>query len=201
MKKRTIIDIILIFVLLGVLVYLGKIDYKQDEKKDSKRFDKDYSMVSKDNVFKYVNDEQLYDLLYKEDIIVFFGFKESKWCNYYAKILNDAAEETGVKKIYYYDFLIDREKSSTYYKKIVDYTKNYLRMSDTGTYNIAAPSLMVVKDKNIVYFDDETSSVYTTYEPNKYWNDETIANKKEQLSNVFNGFLGKNIGGLDGGEE
>ena len=201
MKKRTIIDIILIFVLLGVLIVLGQIDYKQDEKKDSRRFDKDYSMVSKDNVFKYVNDEELYKIINKGNAVVFFGFKENEWCNYYAKILNDSAKSVGLDKIYYYDFFFFWEKSSTYYRKIVDYMKDYLKITDTNKFDIYSPSLIVIKDKNVIYYDDETSIVYSFQKPKDYWNEDSIKVKSVQFESAFNTYLGKDIGGTNGGEE
>lgn len=201
MKKRTMIDIALMLILLIVLIILGKKDYKLDEKEDSRRFDKDYSMVSKDNVFKYINDEELYNLINKQDdAIVFMCFKENEWCNYYAKVLNETAKENGIETIYYYDFLIDREKQSTYYKKIVEYLKNYLKKDDTGKVNIVSPSMFMIKDKVITTFDDETSIVYTTQKPEEYWNEEALKFKTEQFKMMFDYFKGLE-GGSDGGEE
>lgn len=198
MKKRTIIDLGLIFILLIVLILLGTKEYKVDKSKDSKRFDKEYSMVSKDNVFKYADEEKVYDIIQKGDGIIFMAFNENEWSNYYAKILNDAAKANNIKTIYYYDFLMDREKQSVTYKKIVKYLEMYLKQNDLGQVNLNAPCLIVLKDNAVMAYDDETSMINGTMKPKDYWNSINIENKKMHFNNIFNLYLG---GEIYGGEE
>ena len=198
MKKRTIIDIILIFLLLGLLVFLGTRDYsKKTEGKDSKRFDSDYSMVSKDNVFKYASDEEILDIMQSGNGIIFMGFKENEWCNYYAKMLNDAAKKSNIETIYYYDFLADREKKSVNYTKIVNYIKDYLKKDDKGEVNLVAPSVIVFKDNIVIYYDAETSLTASSITPNQYWQENTMNNKIDHFNLIFDNYLG----GENGGEE
>ena len=203
MKKRTIIDIFIMILLLGLLIFLGTRDYdKKNEGKDSKRFDHDYSMVSKDNVFKYVSEEEFYDLLKEGNAVVFMGFKENEWSNYYAKMLNDAAKNVDLKEIYYYDFLADREKKSVMYNKIIDFLRDYLQQDDQGNVNIVAPSLLIIKDHVITYYDSETSYTNANVTPKKYWSDAHMKTKTEKFESVFENYLLKEeVGGQDGGEE
>lgn len=198
MKRRTIFDLFLIFVLLIVLIFLGTRDYKEDSSKDNKRFDKEYSMVSKDNVFKYVEEEKVYDIIKKGEGIIFMAFKENEWSNYYAKILNDAAKENNIQTIYYYDFLVDREKQSVTYKKIVKYLESYLKQNDLGEINVNAPCLVVLKNNVVMAYDDETSSISATTKPRDYWNQINIENKKMYFNNIFNLYV---EGVTNGGEE
>lgn len=197
MKKRTILDLVIIFALLILLIFLGKKDYNVDKTKDNKRFDKEYSMVNKENVFKYTDEEEVLNIL-KTNGIIFMAFKENEWSNYYAKLLNEAAKTTGVKEIYYYNFLLDRNKKSVDYKKITELLKNYLKKNDLGEINLNAPCLIVVKDGNINAYDDETSEVLGNETPESYWTDEKMIQKLEQFKIIFTSFLG---GTTDGGEE
>lgn len=197
MKKRTILDLVIIFALLILLIFLGKKDYDVDKTKDNKRFDKEYSMVNKENVFKYTDEEEVLNIL-KTNGIIFMAFKENEWSNYYAKLLNEAAKTTGVKEIYYYNFLPDRNKKSVDYKKITELLKNYLKKNDLGEINLNAPCLIVVKDGNINAYDDETSEVLGNETPESYWTDEKMIQKLEQFKIIFTSFLG---GTTDGGEE
>lgn len=197
MKKRTILDLVIIFALLILLIFLGKKDYDVDKTKDNKRFDKEYSMVNKENVFKYTDEEEVLNIL-KTNGIIFMAFKENEWSNYYAKLLNEAAKTTGVKEIYYYNFLLDRNKKSVDYKKITELLKNYLKKNDLGEINLNAPCLIVVKDGNINAYDDETSEVLGNETPESYWTDEKMIQKLEQFKIIFTSFLG---GTTDGGEE
>ena len=197
-KKRTIIDIIIMILLLILLIFLGTRDYdKNNEVKDSKRFDKDYSMVSSDNVFKYVAEEEVLDILNKGNGIIFMGFKESQWSNYYAKLLNEAALNTNINEIYYYDFLMDREKKSVIYNRIVDLLKDYLTKDDMGVVNIKSPCLIIMKDGNVISFDDETSITKASVTPNDYWTPDKMTEKKQLFENMFISYQG----GQNGGEE
>jgi hypothetical protein len=198
MKKRTIIDIFLIFILLIFLIFLGTRDYSKVEKNDNKRFDKEYSMVSKDNVFTYADEEKVLEILQSGDGIIFMGFSENEWSNYYAKILNDAAKANNINEIYYYNFLADRQKQSVNYKKIVEILNTYLKKDDLGQTNIYAPCLVVLKAGIVMAFDDETSFVNGNVEPETYWTEENIYSKTEQFNNIFTIYLG---GQVDGGEE
>lgn len=197
MKKRTIVDLVIIFALLILLIFLGKKDYNVDKTKDNKRFDKEYSMVNKENVFKYIDEEETLNVL-KTNGIIFMAFNENEWSNYYAKLLNEAAKSTGVEAIYYYDFLPDRNKKSVDYKKITEILKSYLKKNDMGEINLNAPSLIVIKDGNVYAYDDETSEVLGSNTPKNYWTEEKMSQKMEQFKIIFESFLG---GTTDGGEE
>ena len=198
MKKRTIIDLVLMFLLLILLIFLGTRDYsKKTENIDSKRFDKDYSMVSSDNVFKYSSDEEVLKILKDGKGIIFMGFKDNKWANYYASMLNTAAKESGISPIYYYDFLADREKKGVNYIKIVEKLYDYLKKDDVGNVNLTAPSLIVIKDGVIIFYDDETAITNSGSKPSQYWSEYNKNNKIEQFEFVFNNYLG----GENGGEE
>ncbi len=194
MKKRTIIDLFLMFLLLVLLIFLGTRDFTKKEVKDSIKFSKEYSLVKEDNVFVYKDEEEIYDALSK-NAIIFMGFKDNEWSNYYAKYLNDVAKENNIKEIYYYDFLTDREKDSVTYEKIIDKIQGFLKRNDLGEINISAPSLLVVKNGSILAYDDETSIVYGNTKPKDYWNEETINNKHEQFNIIFKSYLGGNDGG------
>lgn len=188
MKKRTIFDIFLIFSLLILLVFLGNIDYSKTL--DKEKFDKEYSLVDKDNVYKYINEDETYKLLDKGSAIIFMGFSESKWANNYAKILNESAKDNNIKEIYYYDFHADRAKKSIVYNKIVEKLKPFLKANDEGEVNIQAPTLVIVKDGVVIAFDDETSYLPATVKPQEYWNNTNVEMKKEYFVKVFNIFLG-----------
>lgn len=197
MKKRTIVDLLLIFCLLVLLIFLGRKDYNVDKTKDNKRFDKDYSMVSKDNVFKYIDGEQVLNIL-DSDGIIFMAFKENEWSNYYANILNTSAKNIGIEEISYYDFLADRNKKSVDYQKIIEKMKNHLKKNDMDEVNLNAPCLVVVKNGTIFAYDDETSFNDATVLPKDYWNEERTQSKLQQFNIIFTAYMG---GSIDGGEE
>ena len=53
-KWQMIIYCILFIILIGAFIYLGTLDY-DESLPDNEQFAEDFSLVSEDNVFKYVN--------------------------------------------------------------------------------------------------------------------------------------------------
>ena len=122
--------------------------------------------------------------------IVFFGNKDNKWSQYYAKIINDVAKNVGIEEIYYYDFYADRDQNNGTYEDILKNLKDYVLYNDFGKANIYAPTLLVVNDNEVKYFDYETAFIEGEIEPDKYWTKEKIEQKEEELEMVFLEYLG-----------
>lgn len=116
-KTQMVIYIIIFCLLIYAFIYLGKKEYKV-ELPDNERFANEFSMVSKDNVFKYVNATDARMVSRGAKGIVLFG-TNNEWVNYYAYIVNKIAKETGVKEIYYYDFTKNRKDNNGTYEDIV----------------------------------------------------------------------------------
>ena len=191
MKTKTKIDIFLIFLIILGFIYVGTRDFNVVEKEDNKKFDKEYSNVSKDNVFTYVNSNEVYTTIKNGSAIIFMGFPNNNWSGYYAKLVNDAAKEVGVKKILYYDFLEDRNNNNGTYESIVNKLSSFLPVIDTGEQNIYAPTLVIVKNGQIVAFDNETAIKNGNISPDDYWNQYNSGIKIQNLKEMFKNYLEK----------
>jgi hypothetical protein len=188
-KKQMIIYIIIFCLLVFGFIYLGTRNY-DTKKGDHEKFDAQFSLVNEDNVFTYINSNDARRLLDSENTIIFFGTSTSEWVNYYAKILNDVAKQTGVKNINYYDFLEDRKNSNGTYESIVEKLSKYATVDDEGKKNIYAPSLLVIKDSKIIYFDNETSINQGDITPEVYWNEYQTGLKTSMLKEIFTEYVG-----------
>ena len=186
-KTQMVIYIIIFCFLIYAFIYLGKKEYKV-ELPDNERFANEFSMVSKDNVFKYVNATDARMVSRGAKGIVLFG-TNNEWVNYYAYIVNKIAKETGVKEIYYYDFTKNRKDNNGTYQDIVKTLSNYVTYNDRGVANIYAPTLLVVCKDQIIYFDSETSFVEGEVTPSSYWNGFMEGKKEQELKTVFKEYL------------
>lgn len=193
-KIQMIIYISVFLVLLLAFIFLGTRNYKSTVTNDKLQFDQEFSLVDKDNVFKYVKSTEVRTMLNQGNGIIFFGFNTSYWVNYYAKVLNDTAKESGITTINYYDFYKDRKEKNGTYEIIVSKLSYYLKTNDEGIQNINAPTLLVIKDGNIIYFDDETSITEHNITPAEFWNDDKVNSKKTELKLAFSHFLGETDG-------
>ena len=188
-KTQMVIYIILFCLLIYGFIYLGKKDYKV-KVSDNERFSSEFSLVSKDNVFKYVNATDARMVAKGAKGIVLFGTK-NEWVNYYAYMVNKIAKEVGVKEIYYYDFTKNRKDNNGTYEDIVKTLSNYVTYNDKGVAEIYAPSLLVVSNDKVILFDSETSFVKGDILPNAYWNSEKIAEKENEIREAFIKYLNK----------
>lgn len=186
-KWQMVIYFILFVILIGAFIYLGTLDY-DESLPDNEQFAEDFSLVSEDNVFKYVNATDALMVANGTKGIVLFG-THNEWVNYYANIVNKVAKEVGIDTIYYYDFVSNRQDNNGTYETIVERLSDYVTYNDYGTPEIYAPSLLVVSGDEVLLFDTETAFVRGDIAPSEYWNSFNESAKMQELRNVFTEYL------------
>lgn len=188
MKKKIIIVIgVVLVIALGVLGYLY-LNKEKNTNVDGKKFAEEYTSVTKDNVFVYRSAEEIINILEHGTGVVYLGFPECPWCTAYVPYLNEVAKANDVEKVYYYNILNDRKDNTDNYKKMVDILKDYLKFDEEGNKRIYAPSVIAVKDGEILDFDDETAWDTKGYKtPEEYWKNEDLEGLKKKLSKMFEG--------------
>lgn len=187
-KVKLILQGILFVLIIVGFIYIGTRDFSEKVVVDNERFDADYTNVSKDNVFKYVNAVEVYAAL-KGNAIIFMGYPANVWSGYYANILNEAAKDSGITEILYYDFYEDRENRNGTYQSIVLSLSNYLVTLDDGTEEIYAPTLVIVKNGRIMTFDNETAFTKGNITPEVYWDEYQSGIKYNKFKTMFQEYL------------
>ena len=187
-KVKLILQGILFVLIIVGFIYIGTRDFSEKVVVDNERFDADYTNVSKDNVFKYVNAAEVYAAL-KGNAIIFMGYPSNVWSGYYANILNEAAKDSGITEILYYDFYEDRENRNGTYQSIVLSLSNYLVTLDDGTEEIYAPTLVIVKNGRIMTFDNETAFTKGNITPEVYWDEYQSGIKYNKFKTMFQEYL------------
>ena len=186
-KTQMIIYLIVFCLLIYAFIYLGKNDYNV-KLPDNERFASEFSMVSEDNVFKYVSAVDARMVSRKAKGIVLFG-TNNEWVDYYAYMVNKIAKEVGIKEIYYYDFTKNRKDNNGTYEDIVKNLSEYVTYNDKGVAEIYAPSLLVVSNDKVLLFDSETSFIKGKTTPSEYWNQQKTLEKEEMLRQVFTQYM------------
>lgn len=189
MKKKGSIMLIIIMAIVGAYLIYNHFNKDENINNNNKNFNEEYSLVDKDNVYRYINIDEVLDTFNKSGII-FMGFKENIWSNYYAKYLNEIAKENNIKEILYYDIKKDRQTNNIKYKKLINLLEKYLMMNDEGNLYISVPYLVIIKDGKIMYTDNETSIINGNTTPSLYWNQNNIDNFKDKINNYIVEFKG-----------
>lgn len=188
-KKQKLISFILFIVLLGAFIFVGTRDYEIKEVDEHKVFSNEYKIVPNENVFVYANSSKIYTSLKSGSSIIFFGFSKNEFSGHYAKIINEVATEKGIKEILYYDFYEDRENYNGTYESIVLLLEDYLSKNDLGKVDLVAPSMVVVKNGKILFYDEETAYTPVKINPDDYWNEYNVGIKKATLGYIFDEYL------------
>ena len=169
-NKKNVIKMILFVIMIYLFACLGTREYKIDVA-DNIRFANEYKDISKNNLYVYVNENKVFDILNGKTGIIFMGFSSNIWSHYYADYLNEVAINNQVQEIYYYDFYRDRNLNNSTYNNIVNKLKEYLTFDDSGNTNLSAPTIVIVKNGEILYFDNEISGLKGEIKPEDYFTD------------------------------
>ena len=187
-KTQMVIYTLLFVVIISLFIYLGNKDYTQDVD-DNIKFAQEFNIDDKDNVFKYTNHSQVYNIVNGNTGIVLMGHKNNIWLPYYAEIVNKVAKEVGIDTIYYYDFLDDRNDNNGTYEAIVNKLASYVTYNDVSEAELYSPTLIVVVGDEIIFYDDETALMKGNVSPEQYWNSFNTGLKKSELLVVFNEYI------------
>lgn len=167
---RKIISFFLFIVMLWLFIYLGTKDYSIAVT-DNVTFANEYKDISKNNLFVYAKEYEILDILNGKSGIIFMGFPSNIWSHYYADYLNEICKLNAIDKIYYYDFKKDREINNREYLSIVNKLADYLYVSDTLNMDLFAPTILIVKNGEILYFDDSIRELKGKHTPEEYFTD------------------------------
>ena len=179
--------------LLGAFIYLGTKDFQAPNrrKSDNIAFSEEYGITS-DNIFKYKTTKETLNIMQEGSGIIFFGFPENEWSKEYALMMNETAKKLNIKEIYYYNFKAARSSNNHSYNQMVEILKDFLPTMDTGTQNIYAPSMAIIKNGYVLFYDSETSITPGTIKPNEYWTKEIIIQKESMMQTMFETYLNSN---------
>jgi len=176
--------IVLILAVVGVAIYII-CNNKKEENLDAKKFQNEYMElngkeiygfkyvevdISENNTVKYVNEEEVVELLENGSGIIYFGFATCPWCRSLVTTLTKVAEEKK-ETIYYLDISNIRSKfeiKDGKLNKVSEGTKGYYEILrvldneleqyyltendkkyDTNEKRLYAPTLVAVKDGEI----------------------------------------------------
>ncbi len=193
-KKMTLVQkIFYIFsfiFLIGVFIYLGTKDYTPKKTEtDAQIFTKEYG-ITEDNVFTERDSKTILELLNSGSGIIFIGFPENIWSASIADILNESAKKMNIDTIYYYNLEQDRKEHNYYYEHMIEILMPYLKVLDNEDVDIYAPTVLIVKNGEVIYFDDETSIVMGDMTVANYWTETKTYQKGLEYMQAMNEFLG-----------
>ena len=188
-KVKKGIQFLLFIGMIYAFIYLGTKEYIT-QVTDNIRFSNDYKDISKNNVYKYVGEHEVLEILNGKSGILFLGFPSNIWSHYYADYLNEVAINNNIEAIYYYDFKRDRSMNNVTYNSIVQKLAEYMIADDTGNKDLFAPTILIIKNGKILYFEDEILYLKGDISPEDYFTEMKKREVKEQFDMAIKNYLG-----------
>ena len=190
MKNKGIIITmgIIIVILVAIIIFLlvGNKNEEQTVKSNAEKFSEEYTLVDKDNKFRYANIDEVIDTLEDGTGVVYLGFPECKWCQQYTVYLNELAKDRNIPEIMYYNIREDRQDNTKNYQTIVNLLKDYLPEDEEGNPRVYVPAVIFMSNGKILGFDDETAYDTKGYdEPSKYWTKKEVNDLKDRLNSYL----------------
>lgn len=213
-KLVVVLSVVIIGVLLfSVLFFLRnnepEINYTEDELKFKDEYEKlngyelkeNYVLktidINIDNNVKYVNDEEIMDLLTKGNNVIYLGWSDCNWCRSIVPTLIETIKNNNIENLYYYDFKSLRnnyennsdEDKVKLYEDIVKIVGDKIESTfdekspRNGEKKILAPTVIFIKDGKLIgvhvkSVDSHINSV-----------DELNSSQKNELKSIYEGYI------------
>ncbi len=189
-RLQMIIYMILFAICIALFIVIGRIDFHKDEVSEASKISKIYNSLDENNLYVFSDATDVLNIINKRTGIILMGFPSNKFMDSYAHILNKAAMEYNIDKIYYYDFLQDREENNGTYETIVRTLEVYAPQDDLGIQNIYAPTIIMVKEGTVVAYLDDAAILKGNITPEIYYNDNQEAIIYEKIKTAIKEYLG-----------
>ena len=219
--KKNIVIVISLIIIIGVMS-LVLIFMKTDEQninftEDEIKFNEEYESkngielaenyilktidIDSDNNVKYVNDDEIINLLTEGTNVIYFGWSDCNWCRSVLPTLVKVVKENNIDTLYYYDFKKLRTayendndtKKVEIYENILDIigediTSVFAEESlKSGEKKILAPTVVFIRDGKYIglHFKSVDSQVNSTDELDEMQIKE-LRNKYQTLIDQLN---------------
>ena len=134
--------------------------------------------IDKNNPVKYIEFNEVIDLLTTGTGVIYFGFPGCPWCRNMIPVLFDVANENN-SLVYYFNPSDIRTNGDENYQKLVNILKDYLMENDNGEKTLYVPDVYFIRDGKIV--GHHLSTVDSQTSPAIPLTDE----QTEELKNIY----------------
>ncbi len=177
-KKEKTLSIIrkIIYLLMFALVIFGFVylSNKYENKDTEVKYITDYYKDLKSEKYEVINGTQMINYVKRGKNIIIIGSETSEWSKKLMTIVDPIFDTFGIDKVYYYDINNDKAQKNSNYYKIKELLKGSLTTTDGSNSNLLAPSIYIVDNGKILYYNTDTVAMKNTIEIDEYWNEENL---------------------------
>jgi hypothetical protein len=180
---RKIIYLILIGFCIYGFIYIGNKYTNNGE--DKVPTIEDYYENTKYKHYEVVGGTELINLLRKGNNVIYIGNSSNKWSIKYIEEIDKIFKNYDIDKVYYYDIVNDKSQKNSNYYKIISLLEGYLVSNDSGDNNLLSPSLYIINDGEVLYYNIDTVMVKNNTEVSDYWTSDKESLFETELSHAL----------------
>jgi hypothetical protein len=168
---KKVVYAVLFIAMIGAFIYLSE-KYKSNAD-DPVRVITDYYDLKLDkDKYTVITGGGFINLIQHGRNIIIVGSKTSSWSKEFVKQLDIAFSELEIDKVYYYDINNDKSQKNSNYYKIKELLNGSLTTTDGSKSNLLAPSLYIIIDGEVKYYNVDTVAMKNTIQVEDYWKEE-----------------------------
>ena len=144
-----------------------------------------YKDIEKEN-FEVIKGGKFISLFKKGKHIILIGNSKSKYSKKYISEINTIIKELNLKNVYYYDIINDKAQANSNYYQIIELLDGHLITTDTSEKNLLSPSLYIIDNGKVKYYNVETSAMKNTDTVEGYWTLQKEFDFKQEVIAAIN---------------
>ncbi len=181
---RKIIYAILFLLMAVAFVYLSE---KYSSNSERKVYTiNDYYAENNNKYYEVVTGNKMISLLRNGHNIIFIGSSSSIYSQKYIEEIDKIFNSLKIDKVYYYDLNNDKYQQNSNYYEIKELLDGYLTSTDDSDNNLLAPSLYIINNGQVEYYNTETSTMKNTSSVESYWTEEQELIFQGEVTNAIN---------------
>lgn len=221
--KKVVPLLIIILVIALVFTYVYFKSKKGYEITDSNKFKIEYESLNEvkaddgnnkymrlsldeKNPMEYATIEQILEIIDSGTGVIYFGKPECPWCRHILPVLFDAAKETKLKTIYYYNPEEIRKNDTNEYKQLVEKLKANLKTDtttqketdenfDANKKRIYVPDVYFIKEGKVI--SNHLSTVESHSDSKENMSEQQIQELKQIYVDNINKIYGKECNDIE----
>ena len=173
-KVKSILRKIIYFLLFALMIvaFIVLSEKYADNSEQRISVISDYYENTKANCYEVISGNKMISLLKSGKNIIFIGSSVSDYSRKYMEELDTIFKNLKIDKVYYYDINNDKLQENSNYYDIKELLNGYLVETDTVSNNLLSPSLYILNDGKVMYYNVETSAMKNTDTVKSYWTPE-----------------------------
>ena len=176
---------VLFILMIAAFIYLSE-KYAGNADDPIRTINNYYDMEVDESKYEIVTGSKMINLIQEGNNIIIVGSNTSEWSKEFMVQIDNILKENKIDKVYYYDLNNDKAQKNSNYYKIKDLLKGSLTTTDGSKSNLLAPSLYIIKEGEVKYYNVDTVAMKNTIEVKDYWNEEKEQEFKEEIEEAIN---------------